>query len=165
MTTTPRKFDSEIKISPSGDWIFRGQKITQENVLEFFKKNVIEDEFGIYIRNSYAELIEHGYLEAKCIFLKIINLIVEDNIIYLIAEDESKTPIKNFYFYSDHEEKIFCMRISDRFIKFSFNRQMHSFISNLMIEESGKYFLQLENSKIPILPYNKPIEVEVPKEF
>ena len=49
MTTTPRKFDSEIRISQSGDWIFRGQKITQENVLEFFKKNIIEDEFGIYI--------------------------------------------------------------------------------------------------------------------
>ncbi|MBP9888129.1 MAG: hypothetical protein KBF93_17650 [Leptospiraceae bacterium] len=165
MTTTPRKFDSEIRISQSGDWIFRGQKITQENVLEFFKKNIIEDEFGIYIRNSYAELVEHGYIGAKCIFLKIINSIVEDNIIYLIAEDESKTPIQDFYFYSDHEEKIFCMRKSDQFIKFNFNRHMHNFISNLMMEESGKYFLQLENSKIPILPYDKPIEVEIPATY
>jgi len=163
MTTTPRKFDSEIRISQSGDWIFRGQKITQENILEFFKKNVLEDEFGIYIRNSYAELIEHGYLEAKSIFLKIINSIVEDNIIYLIAENESKTPIQDFYFYSDNEEKIFCMRKSDRFIKFSFNRQMHNFISNLMIEDNDKYFLQLEDTRIPILPFDKPIDVEIPK--
>ena len=38
MTTTPRKFDSEIRITANGKWIFRGQEITQDNVLGFLRK-------------------------------------------------------------------------------------------------------------------------------
>lgn len=162
MTITPRKFDSEISITDSGKWLFRGQEITQENVLGFFKKNVREDDLGIYITNTYAELTEHGYLEAQTFFLKIIDSIEKDNIIYLIGEDETTTSIHDFNFYSDSDEKIFCMRKSDQFIKFSFNRQMHSYISNLMIEESSHYFLKVAGKKIPVLPYTKPIEVSVP---
>lgn len=159
---TPRKFDSEIRIMENGDWIFRSQKITQENVLNFFKKSIREDEKGIYITNHYAELTEHGYLEAKCIFLKIIDYEIKENLIYLVTEDGSSTPIDEFYFYSDKEEKIFCMRRSDQFIKFHFNRQVHSYLSNYIIEENGHYFLNIVENKIPILPYNKSIEVNVP---
>ncbi|MBK9501584.1 MAG: hypothetical protein IPO06_19835 [Leptospiraceae bacterium] len=165
MTTTPRKFDSEIRITESGKWLFRGGEITQDNVLGFFKKNIREDDLGIYITNTYAEFTEHGYLDTKVIFLKIIDSVQEDNNIYLIGEEESKTNILDFYFYSDLEEKIFCMRKSDQFIKFTFNRQMHSYISSLMIEENGNYFLQTNEEKIPVIPFTKPIEVNIPEKF
>jgi|JI8StandDraft_1071087.scaffolds.fasta_scaffold141971_1 hypothetical protein len=162
MTTTPRKFDSEIRITQNGKWIFRGQEITQDNVLEFFKKNIREDDLGIYITNTYAELTEHGYLEAETIFLKIINSIEKDNIIYLQGEDDSTTPLFDFYFYSDSNEKIFCMRKSDKFIKFTFNRQMHSYISNLLSEDNGSYFIKVGDNTLPVSQYNKPIDVKIP---
>ena len=162
MTTTPRKFDSEIQITETGNWLFRGQEIIQQNVLEFFKKNIKEDDLGIYIRNSYAELVEHGYIKAKSIFLNISNYYLEDNIIYLVAEDDSITPLKDFYFYSDVNEKIFCMRKSDKYLKFRFNRQTHSYISSLMIEENNHYFLETETEIIPIIAYDKPIDVDIP---
>lgn len=165
MTTTPRKFDSEIRIIPSGKWLYRGQEITQENVLSFFKKSIREDKEGIYITNTYAELTEHGYIEAKTIFLKIINSIEKDNTIYLLGEDDSSTPIEDFYFYSDFEEKIFCMRKSDNFIKFYFNRHMHSFISSLLVEENGYYFLQLSGKKMPITVFSGKIEVMIPSTY
>jgi hypothetical protein len=149
----------------SGKWLYRGQEITQENVLSFFKKSIREDNDGIYITNTYAELTEHGYIEAKTIFLKIISSIEKDNIIYLLGEDDSSTPIKDFYFYSDSEEKIFCMRKSDTYIKFYFNRQMHSFISSLLVEENGYYFLQLSVERIPINPFPGKIEVVVPASY
>jgi hypothetical protein len=57
------------------------------------------------------------------------------------------------------------MRKSDQFIKFTFNRQMHSFISSLMIEENGNYFIEARSDKIPIAPYTKPIEVSIPEKF
>ena len=162
MKMIPRKFDSEIRITENGEWIFRGQKITHENVLSFFKKSIREDELGIYITNSYAELTEHGYLEAKCIFLKIIDYTLKDKSITLTTEDDRVVPVAEFHFYSDKDEKFFCMIKSDRFIKFYFNRQVHSYLSNYIIEENGYYFLNVIESKIPILPYNKPIEVNVP---
>ena len=162
MTTTPRKFDSEIRITQNGKWIFRGQEITQDNVLDFFKKNIREDNLGIYITNTYAELTEHGYLEADTIFLKIINSTEKDNTIYLQGEDDSTTPLFDFHFYSDSDEKIFCMRKSDNFIKFTFNRQMHSFISNLITEDNGSYLIKVQDKTIPVLPYIKPIKVNLP---
>lgn len=162
MTTTPRKFDSEIRITANGKWIFRGQEITQDNVLGFFKKNIREDDLGIYITNTYAELTEHGYLEAETIFLKIINSLEKDNTIYLQGEDESTTPLFDFNFYSDPDEKIFCMRKTDKFIKFTFNRQMHSFISNLICEDNGNYSIKYGENVLPVIAYNNPIEVKIP---
>ncbi|HMV44608.1 MAG TPA: hypothetical protein PK079_14955 [Leptospiraceae bacterium] len=162
MTIIPRKFDSEIKITETGRWLFRGQEITQENVLSFFKKNICEDDKGIYITNSYADKVEHGYLEANCIFLKIENAIETSEGIFLQAEDESITPLKDFDFYSDKEEKLFCMRKKDQFIKFKLNRKSHDFISNLLEEENGRYFLKTKEYEIPVTEFSGKIEVRVP---
>lgn len=162
MTMLPRKFDSEIRITESGKWLFRGQEITQENVLAFFKKNIREDDLGIYITNAYADKVEHGYLEAKCIFLKIENAIETSEGIFLQAEDETLTPISEFYFYSDKEEKLFCMRKTDKLIKFKLNRKSHDFISNLLEEDNGRYFLKTKEYEIPVIEYSGKIEVIVP---
>ncbi|MBK8394071.1 MAG: hypothetical protein IPL26_02345 [Leptospiraceae bacterium] len=165
MTTTPRKFDSEIRISENGEWIFRGQLVTQENILSFFKKNIKEDEHGIYITNSYGTLTEHGYLETKCIFLKVTNYDIIENEIYLTTEDDTNLPISNFLFYSDKNEKIFCARKSDKFIKFNFNRQVHSYLSNFLIEDNGNYFLEINETKIPIIPSEISTVVKIPEAY
>lgn len=160
---TPRKFDSEIRINKAGKWIYRGQEITQDKILDFFKKNIKEDEKGIFIKNSYSELEEHGYIEAKSIFLSIINYIITDNSTYLHTEDDRHIPLKDLLFYSDDESKIFCMIKSDKFIKFRFNRKTHTFISTLISEENGNYFITIDNEKQQILPYDKEINVQIPE--
>ncbi|MCB1179359.1 MAG: hypothetical protein KDK36_17390, partial [Leptospiraceae bacterium] len=124
MSKPPRIFDSEIIVNENNRWFFRGNEIIQENVLEFFKKSLFEDDKGIYIHNTHGELSEQGYITSFGFPLKIINWIQnEDGKMYFVLDSgETIEPIEiNFYY--DSSEKLFCMRKKDKYIKINFNRK------------------------------------------
>lgn len=58
-----REFDSEIYVTVDDKWIFRGNEITQEDILNYFRMNLKQDDNGVYIDNKFGELEEHGYIK------------------------------------------------------------------------------------------------------
>ena len=131
-----RKFDSEIRIDKKGNWFFRGQEITQENVLNFFKKNLKEDELGVYIENHYGGLTEHGYLESYSILLKI-KSILEKETLYFVSEVDEVIKLTDINIYHDTNELLFIRKKSQLKIRYILGLDAISTLS--------KYLDQIDN--------------------
>jgi hypothetical protein len=158
-----RVFDSEIIIESNSRWYFRGNEITLANVLDYFKKNLHEDERGIYIWNTQGDLVEKGYVLCKGFPLQLINWYRnEDGILYYLADNGESILPEELNFYYDKEERIFCQKKNAEFLKMSFNRGFHSYISELLEESDGEYYVLIEGKKFPVNSYNKQWDVLVP---
>ncbi len=157
-----RKFDSEIKIDTLGKWYYKGSEITQEDVLSFFKKSLREDEKGLYIENSYAELVEHGYIEAKYFPLFISDYKIENQEIFFGLENSTPTRIDAFDFYQDEQDRLFCRLKNSKFLKYGFNSDTLQFLSKYLTETGDVYTLNLQGLKLAVQKFVGSIEVNLP---
>jgi hypothetical protein len=133
-----RKFDSEIRIHSNGKWFFRGQEITQENVLNFFKKNLKEDEQGVFIENHYGGLTEHGYLESYTFLLKI-KSIIEKETLYFISEVDEVLNLSDITIYHDSNESIFIRKNSEQLIRYNLSLDAISTLSKYLQQNNNHY--------------------------
>jgi hypothetical protein len=157
-----RKFDSEIKIDESGNWYYKGSEITQENVLSFFKKSLREDEKGLYIENTYAELIEHGYVEAKYFPLFIKDYTIKNEEIFFGLENSIPTRMDAFNFYQDDRDRLFCVLKNSKFLKYGFNSDILQFLSKYLTENGEVYTLNLHGVQLDVQKFVGSIEVNLP---
>lgn len=162
---TPRKYDSEIIIDENDKWFYRGQEISQENVLEFFQKNLKEDDSGIYIENHYKQFMEMGYVKCQGYPLKIINYHKIDDTYMLEGSNGLIKPIKEFDFFTDKSGAIFVIKKKEKFIKYKINIKTLSFLSNHMVEKDEKTYLEFPDHSQEITPYKDSLTVDIPKEF
>ncbi len=157
-----RKFDSEISIDNTGKWFFRGNEITQIDVLKHFKKNILEDEIGIYIENKYMELVEHGYLEAKFPVLQITNYLEQDNKILLGIEEKSFFEISEFDFYIDENEFITAKLKNSKLLIYSFRKEVLQFLSEIFEENENGFLIHYNSEKIKIEKTKNQYSISVP---
>ncbi|NBU97415.1 MAG: hypothetical protein EBS19_04215 [Spirochaetia bacterium] len=141
METSPRIFDSEIIITPNSKWIFRGNEITLDSVLKYFKENLSEDEKGVFITNRYGELSEKGYVTLEGFALKIIGYEEEGEDLYLIGDNSQKLSLDEIEFHADFEKKLYIRKKTDKFLKYFLTRDPHSKIANFLEEEGDDFFI------------------------
>lgn len=145
-----RKFNSEIKIDSQAKWFFRGNEILQEDVLKHFKKNILEDEFGVYIENKYMDLVEHGYLEANSPVLRIINYLEENEKIFLGIEEQNFHELPEFDFYINENEILTAKLKNSKFLIYSFRKEVLQFLADRIEETENSFYITYGSEKIKI---------------
>jgi hypothetical protein len=115
MENLPRIFDSEIIITEANKWMFRGNEITLDSVLKFFKENLSEDEEGIFITNTYGNLTEKGYVTCMGFPLQFIRWEEENDHFYeMIVLNKSQNGIeKNIIIYLKVEKDFFSFKLKN----------------------------------------------------
>ena len=65
----------DLLINENDEWIFENNKIINDEILKYFKKNLKKDDTGFYIENIFGEKLETAYLkEVKGFPLQIKNV-------------------------------------------------------------------------------------------
>lgn len=162
---TPRKFNSEILITEEGKWIFRGNEITQDNVLLYFKENLLEDSKGIYILNRYGNFTEHGYVRVNGYPIKINGFHDSGGEIFAYTETGKGIFVNDMKFFSDRNEKLFCMLENSSYIKYSFGLDALTQLSHRLEEADGKYFLTFDSIIKDISVYTDRFDVPIPDDY
>lgn len=157
-----RKYDSEIVVEKNDRWLYKGNEIIQEKVLDFFRKNLFEDENGIYILNTYGNLIEHGYITVKGFPLFITNFLKDEDKLLLRSNDLACSPIEEWNFFLREDDRIFGMKKNQKYLKYAFSRDFLNFISPHLKEKDQKYFLELNLLLLPINEFKDSFEVFPP---
>lgn len=145
-----REFDSEIWITPEDKWIFRGDEITQEDILLYFRKNLKQDERGVYIRNQFGELEEHGYLNLDGYPLHITYVSEEGGSLFFSTDSGITLGLEDLNIrLADSGELIACETGKEK-IRYRFNRQASGQLANYIQEEGEDFTLEFNGEKIPI---------------
>ncbi len=151
MEISPRIFDSEIIVTPNSRWMFRGNEITLESVLKYFKENLSEDEEGVFISNQYGKLSEKGYITLQGFPLKIIGYEEEDDDFFFLGDNSQKISLEDIEFHADSEEKLYVKKKSDKLIKYSLTRDPHTKISNYLEQDGEDFYIQYKNWKKKVI--------------
>ncbi|MGJ4789577.1 hypothetical protein [Leptospira koniambonensis] len=160
-----RRLDSEIKVLPNGDWIFREAKIEQKDILEYFRKNLREAEDGIYIDNQYGEFSENGYLELFGYPLNLIRVWEKDGEFYFLSDSGEELPLSSLQIAADSEGELFARKKDHLFLKYKIARNVSSTLSEYLSESSQGLKLVFSNREISILETGENPNVSLPKEF
>lgn len=142
MENTTRIFDSEIIIDESDRWFFRGNEITLITVLNYFKENMDEDENGIFIKNTYGNLSEKGYVTCHGSPLKLIHLESNDSILYFFGDNLKKIPLMELEFSTDSKRRIIAKKNGNKYLYYVLSRDLQTRIADFLEEERGKYFIR-----------------------
>ncbi|EIE00182.1 hypothetical protein [Leptospira licerasiae] len=160
-----RRLDSEIKVLPNGDWIFREAKIEQKDILEYFRKNLKEAEDGIYIDNQYGEFSENGYLELFGYPLNLIRIWDKDGEFYFLSDSGEELPLSSLQIAADSEGELFARKKDHLFLKYKIARNVSSILSEYLSESPQGLKLVFQNREVPILETGEHPNVSLPKEF
>ncbi|TGN02333.1 hypothetical protein [Leptospira dzoumogneensis] len=160
-----RRLDSEIKVLPNGDWIFREAKIEQKDILEYFRKNLKEAEDGIYIDNQYGEFSENGYLELFGYPLNLIRVWEKEGEFYFLSDSGEELPLSSLQIAADSEGELFARKKDHLFLKYKIARNVSSILSEYLSESEEGLKLVVQNKEIPILETGENPNVSLPKEF
>jgi hypothetical protein len=158
-----RIFNSEITIDESNRWYFRGQEIIHVFVLDFFRKNLFEDEKGIYILNSYGQFSEKGYVECYGFPLFFISWVIdENNHLAFRSNGGQDYSLQELNFYFDEKERIFSIPEGKKFTKIGFSKAVLNFLAEYMNEKDDEYFLEFPEHQKPISKFEDQFEIMVP---
>jgi hypothetical protein len=160
----PRKFDSEIRVGDHDEWVFRGNEITQEDVLLYFKQNLKEDEAGIYIDNRFGDLEENGYIEIRGFALQAIYF-EWDEFLKVTCDDKRTFSGDEVQFFRTNQEEFFFSPMGNRFLKYRISRNALGKLMDFLEESSGEYFLRKNETSYPILLWEEEISVEIPPAY
>lgn len=162
---TAKRLNSEIKVLPNGDWIFRDAKIEQKDVLEYFRKNLKEAEDGIYIDNQYGEFSENGYLELFGYPLNLIRMWEKDGEFYFLSDSGEELSLSSLQIAADSEGELFARKKDHLFLKYKIARNVSSTLSEYLSESDQGLKLVWKDKEIPILETNEDPKVSLPSEF
>ncbi|XDD45665.1 hypothetical protein AB3N60_13235 [Leptospira sp. WS39.C2] len=161
----PRKFDSEIYISPSDEWIFRENPIDKEEILTYFRNNLHGNTKGVYIENKFGELSEHGYLKIDGYPCHVLHVEVTNEAIVFITDDGRSYPFGEFEIYETKEGGILGLRSIEERIKYRFTWNAAKELSDLLSEENGETFLNWKGVKMQIPIYEGEVNVPLPTDY
>ena len=139
---------SEIEVKPSGNWFYKGNKIVQREVLDYFKKNLFEDEKGAYIKNTFHNLTEFAYINLEGYALHITDFIEDKTNYFFICETKEKLNILSLNFFLDSNQVLFVQKKTEKFLKYKISIHCLMKLSDFLIDENHFQFLEC---KIPIL--------------
>ena len=159
-----RKFDSEIRVGAHDEWVFRGNEITQEDVLLYFKQNLQEDEAGIYIENRFGDLEENGYVEIRGFSLQAIYF-EWDDFLKMSCDDKKTFSGDEVQFFRTKQEDFFFTPMGKRFLRYRISRNATGKLMEFLEEVSGEFFLKKDKTSYPILLWEEEIFVEIPPAY
>ena len=135
-----RKFVTNIVVEKDEVWLFEGKIIEKIEILQYFKKNLFEDDKGIFIKNQMKEKIEYGYITVKGYPLFIKDFDNKD--FYLISETGENLQVTDVNFFLDIENKLFVMKKPHRFLKYKITIPCLMKLSDFLIKENMFQFHQ-----------------------
>jgi hypothetical protein len=158
-----RKFDSEIYISQEDIWIFRGKEIFQEEILKYFRKNLREDESGVYIDNRFGELAENGYVKIDGFPLHIIHVAEDGGDLFFSTDSDRTFVLENLDFYQSDKGEFFCKEKGKEKILYRFSRQASVQLSDFLEETEDGYKISFASHFIPLQDWKGSVGVEIPE--
>lgn len=151
MEKSVRSFDSEIIIDSSSRWFFRGNEITLDTVLTYFRENLFEDEQGIYIFNTYGNLTEKGYLTCIGYPLRVVNLEFAETSLIFIGDNKSTLPLSESKIFVDREHRLVIRRKNEKYLSYVCSRDVHTKLGEFIEEEEdGSFSLKYGNESLVI---------------
>lgn len=160
-----RIFDSEIYINKRDEWIFRGNQITKEEIIQYFRSNLQVSEMGVYILNTFGELSENGYLKIDGYPCHVLHVELENENLLFYANDGKVIPFGEFEIYESKEGGIIGFCPDREKIKYRFNWNAAKDLSKFLEDQNGITHLHLNGNFIPIPIYKGEIHVPLPKEY
>ncbi|XDD49196.1 hypothetical protein AB3N59_12310 [Leptospira sp. WS92.C1] len=161
----PRKFNSEIYVDSKDRWIFRGNRIVQKEVLTYFRKNLREDDLGIFIDNHFGEFSENGYLELDGYPIHLTSCKEDGDTLFFLSETEESFSINDLIFATDADGCLFARTSITKRLKFRPDRNCLSDLSAYLEEEQGKMEIRFQNRVIPIPSSQETPKVTLPTEL
>lgn len=147
-----RKFDSEITVTANDKWIFRGDEITQGDILSYFRKNIRQDENGVYIDNRFGELEEHGYINLEGYPLHIKSISEEGGNLYFLTDSEMSFGLNDLTISMDENGQVYAFEPDKDKILYRFSRSAGGELAERTQErEDGNFEIEFHGRTIPII--------------
>ncbi|RHX85671.1 hypothetical protein [Leptospira stimsonii] len=162
---SPRRFNSEIYVDAEDRWIFNGNRIIQKEVLTYFRKNLREDEFGVYIDNRFGELSENGYVELNGYPIHLTSCREVDGTLVFHSEADLNFSLKNLSFFLDAKGCLFARTGLNQKLKFRPDRNCLSDLSPFLEESENGFEICFQGEKIRIPDSGETPHVPIPIEF
>ncbi|RHX86149.1 hypothetical protein [Leptospira stimsonii] len=162
---SPRRFNSEIYVDAEDRWIFNGNRIIQKEVLSYFRKNLHEDEFGVFIDNRFGELSENGYVELNGYPIHLTSCREVDGTLVFLSESDTVFSLKDLLFFLDAEGCLFARTSKNHKLKFRPDRNCLSELSPFLEESENGFEIHFRGEKIAIPDSGESPRVPVPVEF
>ncbi len=160
-----RRFDSEIIIDKQDRWTFRGNQITQPEILKYFRSSLKVSEDGIFIENVFGELSENGYVRAIGYPCHIINIGMDEEGLVFYADDDKYYKFPEFELYQTKDDCIIGIDSEKPLIKYRFDWNAASQLAEYLEEENGITYLLLGDVKMELPTYEGEIEVPLPASY
>ncbi len=160
-----RIFDSEIYIDKHDKWIFRGNEITKEEILLYFRSNLVSNDKGVYIYNTFGTLSEHGYVQIYGFPCHILHVEWKEEQLVFFTDDGKELPFGVLEIYESDAFGIIAMDPSQDKIKYRFNWNAAKDLSKFLIEDEMDIYLELNGAKISIPKWEGEITVPLPVNF
>ncbi|MBM9576504.1 hypothetical protein JWG45_04980 [Leptospira sp. 201903070] len=161
----PRRFNSEIYVDSEDRWIFNGNRIIQKEVLNYFRKNLREDEFGIFIDNRFGELSENGYLELEGYPIHLTSCKKSGGTLVFLSETEVIFSLGELSFALDVNGCLFARTANNRKLKFRPDRNCLSDLSVFLEETKDGIEIHFQGVRIAIPDSGESPKVPIPIEF
>ncbi|EMJ90510.1 hypothetical protein [Leptospira alstonii] len=161
----PRRFNSEIFVDSEDRWIFQGNRIDQKGILSYFRQNLREDQFGIYIDNRFGELTENGYLELEGYPIHLTACKESEDTLFFLAESEVVYSLNDLIFALDKDGCLFARTANHKKLKFRPDRNCLSDLSPFLEETKEGTEIRFHDKKILISESGESPRVALPGEF
>ncbi|MCC5815896.1 MAG: hypothetical protein JJT78_14170 [Leptospira sp.] len=147
-----REFDSEIYITADDKWIFRGNEIIQEDILSYFRKNLKQDERGVYIDNKFGELEEHGYLTLYGFPVHITYVSEEGGTLFFSTDADRTLGLDDISIQMNSEGQLFAHEMGREKILYRFSRSAGGQLAERIDEtEDGSFVLKFNGEEETII--------------
>ncbi|TGK55354.1 hypothetical protein EHQ16_08315 [Leptospira kanakyensis] len=161
----PRIFDSEIYISPNDEWIFRGNKIDKEEILQYFRNNLHGNQKGVYIENKFGELSEHGYIRIDGCPCHVLHVEKTPEGLVFHTDDGRSYPFGEFEIYETGDGGLLGQRSEEEKVKYRFTWNAASELSLFLEEEGESTFLEWKGVKMEVPKFLGEMVVPLPTDF
>ncbi|AOP33515.1 hypothetical protein A0128_06450 [Leptospira tipperaryensis] len=162
---SPRRFNSEIYVDSEDRWVFNGNRIIQKEVLTYFRKNLREDEFGIFIDNRFGELSENGYVELDGYPIHLTSCKESGSTLVFLSESEITFSLRELVFALDVDGCLFARTSKNQKLKFRPDRNCLSDLSPFLEETENGIEIRFQGERISIPESGESPRVSVPIEF
>ncbi|TGN21084.1 hypothetical protein [Leptospira idonii] len=163
--SSPRKFDSEIRIDQKDRWIFRGNEITQQEILKYFRQNLHQNDAGVYIENAFGLLRENGYLEITGFPCHVLQVKQENGELQFLTDDEKLHDLSNFEIYHTLDDSLIGISSFQDKIKYRFTWTAASDLSEFLEEEGDVSYLKIGDLRMEIPLYEGEIGIPLPQNY
>ncbi|EPG74911.1 hypothetical protein LEP1GSC058_1557 [Leptospira fainei serovar Hurstbridge str. BUT 6] len=160
-----RRLDSEIKVLSNGDWIFRGTKIEQIDILAYFRKNLKEAPDGVYIDNQYGDLSENGYVHLEGYPINLIRVSEIAGSLTFLTDGGDELRLAELELSADRNGNLIAKKKGDKLLKFRIARNVSTELSKYMEETETGLLLRTAMEKRELKETNEGPEVQLPQEF